>query len=372
MNVPLCDLFRALLRISLEPKGSEGLSESAALLKSADASMWQRVLLTLKWHQVLQLVAYGIQVHGLEEDVPESVLGELKAAYEATRSKNQALFDASGQILRAFAEEGVRPIMMKGAVLADSVYPDLGMRYMQDVDMLVQDEQWRTCMRVLEREGFAIQGDWEALDGINFTAGSGVSFDLHRRFRLFEHLDLSALTVDYDLQRIDAPTVRIFEPTAMLTHLITHLDGHRRVPGFMMSWFVDFALVVPAWAEELDTDRLVDLLSPPKHQLLLFRVLRFLNIEFDVPLPESLANIAPDCEPLQLSEVMRQRRVAQWNLASLRGWLRLGACRIGAKPYGRRPNPDNLDFFLMPFDAMRERRMLSRFEPLTNRQSTVT
>jgi len=89
----------------------------------------------------------------------------------------------------------------------------------------------------------------------------------------------------------------------------------------------------------------------------LFRTIRFLQQEFDEKLPECLAEAAKHFEPFTLAEILRQRRLALWGLPHPRGWLRLGASRLGFRLRYHRPNLHMSDLLLWSADSVRNLRM---------------
>lgn len=56
----------------------------------------------------------------------------------------------------ALAEAGVAALAVKGAALAESVYPEPWMRTMSDVDLLVSDAQLESAIRALASAGFEV------------------------------------------------------------------------------------------------------------------------------------------------------------------------------------------------------------------------
>ena len=67
-------------------------------------------------------------------------------------AQNIVLLDALSRIIQALQEAGVSPLILKGAALAETVYPNISMRPMADIDILVREEEIETvsaCVTVL-------------------------------------------------------------------------------------------------------------------------------------------------------------------------------------------------------------------------------
>lgn len=68
------------------------------------------------------------------------ILLRLKKEYQWSLARNMILFDELGRVLEAFNEAGIDVIVLKGAALAQTIYPDIALRPMGDVDLLVKKE----------------------------------------------------------------------------------------------------------------------------------------------------------------------------------------------------------------------------------------
>lgn len=72
--------------------------------------------------------------------VPEAVMDKLKMAYLGNVARNMYFYSELERILRVFNENGIEVMMLKGAALAGTVYGDIGLRAMGDIDLLVKKE----------------------------------------------------------------------------------------------------------------------------------------------------------------------------------------------------------------------------------------
>jgi hypothetical protein len=79
--------------------------------------------------------------------------------------------------LRALQAAAIRPLVLKGAALAVSLYPDPALRPMSDLDLLVAPARWRAAARVLEALDFVLED--EAEHGAAFAGPGGVRIELH-------------------------------------------------------------------------------------------------------------------------------------------------------------------------------------------------
>jgi hypothetical protein len=105
--------------------------------------------LQIKWDELLSAaVSQGIAplVYKNLKDIPEKtsvpdeVIGKLRIVYQGNVARNMYLYSELERILQAFHEEKIDVITLKGAALAGTVYGDIGLRIMSDIDLLVRPE----------------------------------------------------------------------------------------------------------------------------------------------------------------------------------------------------------------------------------------
>jgi len=75
----------------------------------------------------------------------------LAPAYYETLARNTVLLQELERILAAFEKAGIAVIVLKGAALAQTVYEDIGLRPMSDIDLLVRPEDVWRATHLLQR-----------------------------------------------------------------------------------------------------------------------------------------------------------------------------------------------------------------------------
>jgi hypothetical protein len=348
-------LVEALIQTVLGRLRQSSDPNSSSVLMGAGRPEWEDALRDIELHRLAALVAFSIREQEFDHAVPPEILARLSESHRRTILTNTALFKALDRVLALLRLRGIDPVFFKGAVLADTFYPDFGTRSMGDVDFLVQPENFSATAEVLLGIGFTPIG--VGADGTTFANSIGVTFDVHHRFRLFEMHDLSQLTTKIAANNLVADEIRVFEPAAMLAHLVYHSDEHKCSLGYDLSWLLDLVFVVRRWGSMVDVDRIGSLLPEERNLISFFRTLLMFSERFSEDLPEQLLERASTVEALRLEEILRNRRLSQWGLPRPKGWLRLGARFAGWAANGRRlPKPS--DLFLWPLDIARENKVL--------------
>jgi hypothetical protein len=127
-----------------------------------DPACWPR-LTPQDWHALVAralacnlapLLFYNLRHDGLLDQVPADARECLSAEYYAS-VRRHLLFEAELQpVLVTLRQRGITSILLKGIVLAETTYPDTGLRPMADVDLLVQRADLAGIVRVLQPLGF--------------------------------------------------------------------------------------------------------------------------------------------------------------------------------------------------------------------------
>jgi len=194
--------------------------------------------------------------------IPEEPLRVLRDAYFTSAARNIILQSELEAIADRLAQAGIRVMVLKGAALANSLYGNIALRPMSDLDLLVRPDDVKRAIDILENFDYVLVGtEADRLDPFapSFTGELVFSKDSPVRATVELHWQLipavtfrKATRLDTDkLWKHTAPlTIGMHEalqltPEATLVHLCTHLGVHsfRHLRGLL-----DVALL----ARELD------------------------------------------------------------------------------------------------------------------------
>jgi hypothetical protein len=123
----------------------------------------------------------GLLHQGIDEQRgrwPDAARMALRWADQEAFAFGVRQLDAAGRIQGLLGARGVRCLPLKGAALAERLYDSVAHRPMADVDLLVLDE-WPRAVRLLEKAGFADQGQADHARAF-LDPASGVLVELHR------------------------------------------------------------------------------------------------------------------------------------------------------------------------------------------------
>lgn len=287
---------------------------------------------------------------GMDRMVPTPYDTTFANDYRQTLAANTLLMHTLRQLMPALAEAGVRPIILKGALLADVYYPDLGTRPMGDIDLLFRAEEARVAHPVFKAMGFTPRDDNTSNDAIVLRNSRGITCDVHHHFSLFPPEMRDGITEEVAMPSLGGQPVKCWEPNAQLVHLLVHLCGHRPFSGLIIGWLLDLAFVVRRDGERLCPKQLESLMPHPKQLRMLWRALGFLREHAGLIIPKDLQESVDSEPPLRLPGILRDQRLARWGLPSMRGWLRLLACHLhlSTPPMANYPSMSDLAQSMLP------------------------
>jgi hypothetical protein len=187
--------------------------------------------------------------------------GETGAVLQASLRRAEMAWQAGAvhleRCLRAFDAAGIPSLVLKGAALALSHYPEPALRPMGDIDVLVAPAQWAEAAGLLAGRDFSLEDTAE--HGAAFTGPGGVRLELHGA--LVSCPGLFPLPFDLLLARSSplgggVPGRRLGDED-MFVHLALHAAFQH---GFRarLGQYVDFTRL---WGSSLDRRRLLGVAS---------------------------------------------------------------------------------------------------------------
>ena len=118
---------------------------------------WSEVLRLAEHHGVLPLAARNLIEHA--RGLPAEVERTLRSAYE-TNLRSSLWFTAElARIMQHFERRQLRAVPYKGAVLAQSLYRDLGLRSFSDLDFLISSADFERAKQALAEIGYRPAAD---------------------------------------------------------------------------------------------------------------------------------------------------------------------------------------------------------------------
>jgi hypothetical protein len=117
---------------------------------------WQQVVQHARLAGVLPLVYRGLQTGNLAAEVPKEVLDRCVQAHYATAQGNLITLDRLSRLLAGLRAQDIPALPLKGAHLAELVYPNPALRGIGDLDLLVRARHLPRILGVLAALGYGV------------------------------------------------------------------------------------------------------------------------------------------------------------------------------------------------------------------------
>jgi hypothetical protein len=221
---------------------------------------WRELLQLARRQQMRSLLHYRLQQLGLLQIAPPDVRVELRDAYLAATAANLGLYHDVKLITRLLTAHGIPALVLKGAYLARTVYPAIGLREMGDLDLLVPRPQLLDAYDAVSALGYYPnpqdnKGAQERLRSHHHLIG--LRKGPHHMVELHWHLEVPVRwPIEEFWQRavpfeVDGETALALCPEDLLLHLCHHLSYQHRFT-FGLRPLLDVVLAVERFGGELD------------------------------------------------------------------------------------------------------------------------
>lgn len=285
-----------LLAAAIEPSAA-ALDELRALAPGLDWDATAALALRLG---VGPLVQRTIKRARLE--VPDATRKRLLGAHAVNAIRNDAIMAEVLRLTTALDEAGIPSVPLKGASLMATLYPDVGLRTLADIDLLVPRASARLAGRILVGAGYT-HCDTGLLLERSELFHHHVTFTLAARLGSF-HVELHHRLITSFLSRDDSDAVlaraprvaygtgrvRRLAPEDEVLYCCSHLAKHVAEPH--LKWLVDLAELVRR--EPLDWDVVVARARVRGAGTALYEALRRLELVVGIAVPPHvLARVRP-------------------------------------------------------------------------------
>ena len=225
---------------------------------------WDRFLRTASNERILPAL------HDLSTgfDLPSYIRDVLSAIKQLNRTRNREILDQLKSLCGLLNRYGIEPVALKGiANQLAGVYPDLGTRFLADIDLLIPERDFSAAVHALADLGYrCTESDPVELKiGHSYPplVGPGcVEVDLHRTLGLGvcrSFLSASEVLSDSVLLEWEGVRLRLPSPEHLVTHHIMHSqmhDSYRDRIWPSLRGLYDLALLTEKFGRDIDWSKL--------------------------------------------------------------------------------------------------------------------
>lgn len=274
----------------------------AAVIKSRLASVsaedWRCVLDWARRQNVSAFLYQRLKALGVLP--PAAAADELKKDYLILSMRNARLYSALSGVLELLHHLRIDVIALKGVYLAEVVYGNVGVRGMNDIDLLVKKEDLPRVEKALTESGAVPDNPnrviTEATHHFGYKLpGSGLRVEIHWTLLSVQGLenDIDGLWKRSQPAVIAGVSARTLSPEDLLLHLCAHTAAHTYALHVRM--LCDIGEVLRYNAADLNWDDLARRASDWGVRRAVYLVLRLTGDLLHAAIPaEPLAAMRPD------------------------------------------------------------------------------
>jgi hypothetical protein len=231
--------------------------------------------------------------------IPEVTSAKLEQTYFMSLHRNMVLYEHFRNAVKVFINEGISVMALKGIALAESVYKDIGLRQMTDIDLLLKEDEVERCWNLLRNMGYQYNDHKKTEFHKSLTekkhlpslSHKGISIELHYKTFLNSRghkIDIREYWDRAQQTQLAGVSLKKLCPEQQVQHTCMHLDEHYSVGKPQLHSFVDISEVISQNKDEFNWDYFVRSCADFNCTRVVFKYLWLASKYFDLKLPTSI------------------------------------------------------------------------------------
>ncbi|MBN1271362.1 MAG: nucleotidyltransferase family protein [Candidatus Aminicenantes bacterium] len=288
-------------RLFLPSREDELLLKAALLSKKGALLSWEKWISSVDLNHIDQNTfrLIPLAVHNLEKmGIKHSSFNRMRGTQKKFWYRNQLFFRSLKKVLAAFQDNNIKCMLLKGAALIPLYYKNIGIRPMNDIDLLITPESVFRACAVLEDAGWIWEKKMQKritgkLVNVHneclFKGGKATFIDLHWH-AVTENVYPDADADFWHNARsfgMDGVNVYVMNPTDQLLftciHALKHITSWDSFAP--ANWVADAVYILRKDREEIDFDALLGKAEEHKKVLPLKICLGYLERNFGIQWP---------------------------------------------------------------------------------------
>jgi hypothetical protein len=233
---------------------------------SARVTDWDTLLQEAEEQGVAPLLSWYLQ--DLPEVAPDHFRRGLRLLYLRHRHINAVLLKTLDEVIGLLTDAGIVVLALKGAALSLTIYPEMALRPMRDIDLLVRPEQAWAAQNLLVQHGFTAAtgprpADHFHLPSLHLAVDSiPVCIELHHGFfpncpPFYRKPDFDSLLQTALSFALPSRMAWCLGPEDMLWHVFHHgFHPPLSYEPFKLIAVADVMLLVEKYQDDIDWDRM--------------------------------------------------------------------------------------------------------------------
>ncbi|MCX8063175.1 MAG: nucleotidyltransferase family protein, partial [Anaerolineales bacterium] len=114
--------------------------------------IWHTIYRRAERHGIAPLIYW--RFHRVRSSIPQPVFDRFKQTYLTTLGRNRIFLAELDRVVNLLCSEGIKVVLLKGAVFVRSLYEDIGLRPMSDLDILLHKGDIPKAVWILKQNGY--------------------------------------------------------------------------------------------------------------------------------------------------------------------------------------------------------------------------
>lgn len=232
------------------------------MLQQQTLAVWKGVIKQAERRGLTPWLFYCLKTRGLYTCLPPTIQEDLLKAYYLNLWKNSRILGELAQILTAFQTNGIAVMVLKGAHLAESIYRDIALRPMLDVDLLIHPTDLALSLDLIQKRGYTLEAR-KAASGIGqhhvvYVSPKGVTVELHQELTSSpDHFGISIEEIWQQAQStiLSGVHVSVMPPAPLLSYLCYHTAYHHVYGHLALRGLCDIGQVIRYYDIQLDWEK---------------------------------------------------------------------------------------------------------------------
>jgi hypothetical protein len=226
---------------------------------------WDDIFESAIKHGVAPLLYTNIRRLNNDHIVDQDVMDRFKKTYLITAAINMRIYAELRKILEALKGKGIDVIVLKGAFLAETVYGDIGLRSMGDIDLLVKKEDLSRTDKIMTHLGYVASTshrsrEWYAENHHHlppyYQSENGVKVEIHWHIvkpskpyheKMIERFWKRARAI-----KLANTQALVLSPEDLLLHLCLHSLSHGFTPKLLLRQLSDISQSLKHYEKEFN------------------------------------------------------------------------------------------------------------------------
>ena len=216
---------------------------------------WSQLTNLINDHGIIALAHHNITTAGLAEVIPPGILAVLENGYLRSLVRNAWLTEHWKEVNAILSSAGIKHIVLKGMALEHTIYGSLGLRQMNDNDILLKREDAFRAWELLQKEGFTSEAIKSGLHKkILLDIGKhlpelykdGYSLEIHHKLTddiIFEETGSKDPFEDAVEINIAGTKALSLSNEKHLRYLISHFEKHKLEGNCQLRLYADILLL---------------------------------------------------------------------------------------------------------------------------------